>query len=148
MGKGRKERCIPLRKETVNALRAWLRERDGLPTHALFPTARGSHFSTDGVQYLLNKYLSRAKRQCPSLDRKRVTPHVLRHTTAMELLQSGVDSAVIALWLGHESVETTQVYIHADIMLKEKALARTTPFAVPRGRYHPDDKLLDFLKGL
>jgi len=147
-GKGRKERCTPLRKETVTALRAWLRQRNTLPTRALFPNARGGHLSADGVQYVLDKHLDTAKQRCPSLKKKRVTPHVLRHTTAMELLQSGVDCAVIALWLGHESMETTQMYLHADLKLKEKALAKTAPLGVPPGRYRPDDKLLAFLQGL
>ena len=147
-GKGRKERCTPLRKDAVTVLRAWLRERNGLPTQALFPNARGGHLSSDGVQYLLNKHMENAKRRCPSLSNKHVTPHVLRHTTAMELLQSGVDCSVIALWLGHESLETTQMYLHADLNLKEKALAKTAPLTVPAGRFRPDDELLAFLQGL
>ena len=147
-GKGRKERCTPLRKETVTTLRAWLRERNGPSTQALFPNARGGHLSADGVQYLLNKHLKNAKQRCPSLSNKRITPHVLRHTTAMELLQSGVDCAVIALWLGHESIETTQMYLHADLKLKEEALTKTAPLTVPPGRYQPDDELLAFLQGL
>jgi len=147
-GKGRKERCTPLRGETASALRAWLKERDGLPAEALFPNARGGHLSSDGVEYLLHKHLTKAERQCPSLNKKQVSPHVLRHTTAMELLQCGVDRAVIALWLGHESVETTQIYLHADLELKEKALAKTAPLNVSPGRYRPDDELLTFLQGL
>ena len=147
-GKGRKERCTPLRKETVTAVRAWLREHNGISSAPLFPNARGGHLSADGVQHLLHKHVDTAKRHCPSLSSKRVTPHVLRHTTAMELLQSGVDCAVIALWLGHESMETTQMYLHADLKLKEKALAKTAPLDVPPGRYRPDDELLAFLQGI
>ena len=147
-GKGRKERNTPLRKETAAILRTWLKERNVAPTQALFPNARGGRLSTDGVEHLLKKHLATAKQQCPSLNKKHVTPHVLRHTTAMELLQCGVDRAVIALWLGHESVETTQMYLHADLKLKEKALAQTAPLDVPAGRYRPDDELLAFLQSL
>jgi integrase/recombinase XerD len=147
-GKGRKERCIPLRKETVATLRAWLRELNTDPTEPLFPNTRGGPLSSDGVQYLLNKHITNASQQCPSLKKKKVSPHVLRHTVAMDLLQHGVDSSVIALWLGHESVETTQIYIHADLKLKEKALAKTAPLNVKPGRYRPDDHLLAFLQNL
>ena len=109
--------------------------------HNVFVRDKGSdkevQLSTDGVEHLLKKHLATAKQQCPSLNKKHVTPHVLRHTTAMELLQCGVDRAVIALWLGHESVETTQMYLHADLKLKEKALAKTAPLGVPPGRYKP-----------
>jgi site-specific recombinase XerD len=147
-GKGRKERNTPLRKETAAVLHTWIKERNGMPAQALFPNARGGRLSTDGVEHLLKKHLATAKRQCPSLGKKHVTPHVLRHTTAMELLQCGVDRAVIALWLGHESVETTQMYLHADLKIKEKALAQTAPLDVPPGRYRPDDELLAFLQGL
>lgn len=147
-GKGRKERCTPLRKETATALRAWLRESTALPSAPLFPNARGNRLSTDGVAYVLDKHLAAARRKCPSLRNKRITPHALRHTTAMELLQCGVDRAVIALWLGHESVETTQMYLHADLELKEKALATTAPLGVPPGRYRPSDELLTFLQSL
>ena len=116
----------------------------------LFPSARGTRLSADGVQFLLAKHLAAARQKCPSLKNKRVTPHVLRHSAAMELLQAGVDRSVIALWLGHESIETTQIYLDADLALKEKALAKTTPLAKGKtsGRYRPDDKLLAFLKSL
>lgn len=147
-GKGRKERCTPLRKDTAAALRAWLRERDADPTDPVFPNARGQPLSHDGLSYLLSKHLTSARRHCPSLKRKRVTPHVLRHTAAMQLLQHGVDRAVIALWLGHESVETTYVYLHADLALKEKAMAKTTPSNVPPSRYRPDDHVFAFLRSL
>jgi site-specific recombinase XerD len=147
-GKGRKERCTPLRKETAAALRAWLRERNGRPADPVFPNARGHALSPEGVEYLLAKHAEAARQHCPSLEKKRVTPHVLRHTAAMELLQHGVDRSVIALWLGHESTETTQMYLHADLELKEKALSKAAPFGIKIRRYKPDDKLLIFLKSL
>lgn len=147
-GKGRKERCTPLRKDAVNALRSWLRKRQGQPQDPLFPSARGRQLSHDGLQYLLNKHLATARQYCPSLIKKKVTPHALRHTAAMMLLQNGVDRAVIALWLGHESVETTYIYLHADLKLKEQALAKTTPTNIPPARFEPDDALLSFLNNL
>lgn len=148
VGKGRKERCTPLRKETVAILRAWLRERQGDSADVLFPNARGKPLSRDGVEYLLAKHVATARIQCPSLKSKRVSPHVLRHSTAMDLLQHGVDRSVIALWLGHESIETTQVYLHANLQLKEQALAKTAPLNGRPGRYRPQDKLLGFLQSL
>jgi len=147
-GKGRKERCTPLRKEAVSALRGWLRERNGGESQPLFPNARGGRLSRDGVEYILAKHMATARRNCASLKKKRVSPHVLRHTAAMDLLQHGVDRSVIALWLGHETVETVHVYLHANMELKEKALAKTTSFKGRAGRYRPDDELLTFLKGL
>lgn len=147
-GKGRKERCTPLRKELVSALRIWLRQRHGQPYEPLFPNARGRFLSRDGVEYLLAKHVTVTQQQCSSLQKKQITPHVLRHTTAMELLQHGVDRSVIALWLGHESLETTEVYIQADLKMKEQALAKTTPINVRPGRYRPDDHILAFLKSL
>ena len=147
-GKGRKTRCIPLRKEVVIAMRRWLRERDGQPADALFPNARGQTLSRDGVEYLLARHVETARMACPSLKTKRVSPHVLRHSTAMNLLQHGVDRSVIALWLGHESIETTQAYLHANLELKEQALAKTEPFKGQAGRYRPTDQLLAFLQGL
>ncbi len=148
MGKGRKARCVPLRREVVAALRSWLKERNGQPTDALFPSARGQPLSRDGVEYLLNKHVKAAAERCPSLGTKRVSPHVLRHSTAMNLLQNGVDRSVIALWLGHESMDTTQVYLHANLELKEQALAKTKPINGSTRRYRPPDKLLAFLQGL
>jgi len=148
VGKGRKERCVPLTKQTVAVLQAWLREPVRGNTQTLFPNARGGHLSADGVQYLLAKHTAVACKSCPSLQQKRVTPHVLRHTMAMELLQAGVDRAVIALWLGHESVETTQIYLEANLAMKEEILAKTTPVEGKPGRYHPDDQLLAFLRSL
>lgn len=147
-GKGRKERCTPLRKEAVRALRGWLRECPVDPKGPLFPNARGARLSRDGVQYLLAKYVVVAKQRCPSLRKKRVSPHVLRHSLAMDLLDHGVDRSVIALWLGHESIETTQVYISASLKLKEKALAKVAPTKTRAGRYRPEDRLMAFLKGL
>jgi site-specific recombinase XerD len=147
-GKGRKDRCTPLRKDLVATLRSWLRERSGQPEDPLFPNARGGFLSRDGVEYLLAKHVAVAGKKCPSIQKKRVSPHVLRHTAAMELLQHGVDLTVIALWLGHESPETAQVYVQANLKMKEKALAKTTPVNVKPGRYQPDDKLLVFLKSL
>jgi len=147
-GKGRKERCTPLRKEVVTVLRAWLREQNGQPTDPLFPTVRGGQLSRDAVEDLLAKHVHIASLSCPSLKTKRVSLHVLRHSAAMDLLQHGVDRSVIALWLGHESVETTQMYLHANMQLKEAALARTTPVKARAGRYRPGDRLLAFLKSL
>lgn len=147
-GKGRKLRCTPLRKDTVAVLRGWLRERQGALSEPAFPNARGTALSHDGLEYLLAKHLATAQRHCPSLTHKHVTPHVLRHTLAMDLLQHGVDRSVIALWLGHESMETTSMYLHADPQLKEKALARTVATSVRARRYRPDDRLLAFLRSL
>lgn len=147
-GKGRKERCTPLRKPTVAVLRGWLRERGGAPSDPLFPNARGEQLSPDGIEYIVAKHVAAARQCCSSLERKRVTPHVLRHTAAMELLKSGVDRTVIALWLGHESVETTQMYLDADLALKERALARMAPRKAHARRYHPGDRLLGFLRSL
>jgi site-specific recombinase XerD len=147
-GKGRKERCTPLAKPTVAVLAAWIKEQGGDGGEILFPSARGGRLSSDSVQHLVAKYTAAARKTCSSLSQKRVTPHVLRHTAAMEMLQAGVDRSLIALWLGHESVETTQIYLDADLALKEKVLAKTTPIKGKRGRYRPDDKLLTFLKNL
>jgi integrase/recombinase XerD len=148
LGKGRKARCTPLREDAVKALSAWLEERRGQPADPLFPNRGGGPLSHDSIEHLVGKYATIARQRCPSLVKKHITPHVLRHSAAMELLQHGVDRAVIALWLGHESVETTQIYLHADMKMKELALSKTTNVDVPPGRYHPDDELLAFLKGL
>jgi site-specific recombinase XerD len=147
-GKGRKERCTPLTKQTVAVLKSWLQEPVRSNSDMLFPNARGGRLSADGMAYILAKHTTIARRTCPALKRKRVTPHVLRHTAAMELLQAGVDTTVIALWLGHESVDTTNVYLTANLALKEKALAKTTPHCGRPGRYRPDAKLLGFLNSL
>ena len=148
LGKGRKQRCTPLRPEAAKMLGAWLRERHGQPEDPVFPSIRGGRLSRDAIESRLAKYTLLAARSCPSLKRKKVTPHVCRHSIAMDLLHHGVDCSVIALWLGHESPETTKVYLHADMQLKEKALSRTQPLGVKPTRYRPDDKLLAFLEGL
>jgi integrase/recombinase XerD len=147
-GKGRKERCTPLRREAVELLTQWLRECPVEPAAPAFPSSRGGPLSRDAVERLVARHQRSAERRCPSLKRKRVTPHVLRHTAAMQLLRHGIDRSVIALWLGHESVETTQMYLHADLRLKEEALSKVTPLDVPPGRFRPDDELLAFLEGL
>ncbi|MCY4030057.1 MAG: tyrosine-type recombinase/integrase [Acidobacteria bacterium] len=147
-GKGRKERCTPLRKDAAAALRAWLKERRGQPDDPVFPNQRGGALSHDALGYLLGKHLARARARCPSLHRKRVSTHSLRHSCAMELLHSGVDRAVIALWLGHESVEITYIYLHADLKLKEQAMARTVPSQIRPTRYRPDHDVLAFLNSL
>jgi len=148
IGKGRKERCTPLSKDTRAVLAAWLREPPRAPDQPVFPNARGGRLSAHGVHYLLTKHVAAAAKDCPSLKTKRVSPHVLRHTTAMDLLQEGVEQRALALWLGHESVETTQMYLDADLELKQKLLDQTTPPYGRPGRYRPDDKLLAFLKSL
>jgi integrase/recombinase XerD len=148
LGKGRKQRCTPLRPETAKMLEAWLRERHGLPEDPVFPSIRGGRLSRDAIECLITKYTHLAAPTCPSLKGKRVSPHVCRHAAAMDLLQHGVDRSVIALWLGHESVETTQMYLHADMRLKEKALSRTEPLGIKPARYRPDDQLLAFLESL
>jgi len=148
IGKGRKERCTPLTKQTAIVLKTWMKEQTGCESQTVFPNARGGRLSPDGVQYILSKHTKAASRACPSLMGKRVTPHSLRHTMAMELLQAGVDRAMIALWLGHESVETTQIYLHANLELKQKLLDTIAMPGGKPGRYQPDDKLLSFLAGL
>ena len=148
VGKGRKERCTPLAKPTRAVLNAWLREPPRGVNDMLFPSARGERLTVHGVQYLLNKHRVTASTRCPSLKHQRVTVHRLRHTAAMDLLQAGVDRAVIALWLGHESVATTQIYLEATLAMKEQALARTTPPTGKPGRYRPGDRLLGFLNSL
>jgi site-specific recombinase XerD len=148
MGKGRKERSTPLRKDCANALRTWLAERAGAISEPLFVSNRRDRLSRDAVERIVAKHVDTASSKCPTLKSKRVAPHVLRHSAAMQLLQNGVDRTVIALWLGHESVETTQMYVHADIQLKEQAMAKTKPVAAPAGRYRPGDELLAFLEAL
>jgi site-specific recombinase XerD len=147
-GKGRKERCTPLTKSTSTAIAEWCREQGHEKMKIVFPNARGGKLSADAVQHLVSKYASVARISCQTLNAKRVTPHVLRHTAAMELLQAGIDRSVIALWLGHESVETTQIYLDADLEMKERALSKTTPVNAKSLRFRPDDKLLDFLRRL
>lgn len=147
LGKGRKERATPLRRDTAKLLATWIGadKDEGRP---LFPSIRGERLSRDALEHLVRKHCLTAARTCPSIGTKRVTPHTLRHSNAMDLLHHGVDPAVIALWLGHENVETTQIYIHADMRMKEKALARVTAPPTPPGRFRPDDQLLAFLEGL
>jgi len=147
-GKGRKERCTPLRRDAIGALRAWLRELDDRPECPLLPTIRGNSMSQDAVAHLLAKHTTTATLRCASLAKKRISPHVLRHSTAMELLRCGIDRSVIALWLGHESIETTQIYIDADMAMKEKALSRTTTLPTARVRFKPEDSVMAFLKSL
>jgi site-specific recombinase XerD len=147
-GKGRKERITPLTKTTTAMLRAWLAERGGGPNEPLFPTTTGRQLSRDALEQRLATHAQTAARRCSSMRAKRVTPHVLRHSAAMRLLHAGVDTTVIALWLGHEQVQTTQIYLHADLKLKEQALARTTPPNGKPGRYQPPDSVLAFLDGL
>ncbi|MFC9840872.1 tyrosine-type recombinase/integrase [Rhodococcus sp. NPDC127530] len=148
LGKGRKQRITPLTAATVTVLDAWLAERGGLPTDPLFVTRRGGPLSRDALERRLAKYTATAASSCPTLREKKVSPHVLRHSAAMRLLNAGVDTSVIALWLGHEKVASVQVYIHADLTLKERALARTAPQDAPPGRYRPPDAVLAFLDGL
>ncbi|HWW85194.1 MAG TPA: site-specific integrase [Vicinamibacterales bacterium] len=148
IGKGRKERCTPLAKPTIAVVKVWLREPPRGNGRILFPNARGLRMSADAVQYLIAKHCQVAAAACPSLKGKRVTAHVLRHTTAMDLLQAGVDRSVIALWLGHESIETTQIYLEATLAMKEQALARTAPLNGTPTRYRPGDQLLGFLNAL
>jgi integrase/recombinase XerD len=148
LGKGRKHRITPLTKQTVAVLNTWISERAGTDTTPLFPTRSGRQLTRDALARRLTKYSAQAAERCPSLLEKNVTPHVLRHTAAMRLLHAGIDTSVIALWLGHEQIETTQVYLHADLAIKEQALAKTKPLDSAPGRYRPPDKLLAFLEGL
>jgi integrase/recombinase XerD len=147
-GKGRKDRITPLTPGTVTTMRAWLAERAGTAGDPLFDTSRRGPLSNDALQQRLAVYAAKAVRTCPALADKKITPHVLRHSAAMALLHAGVDITVIALWLGHESVTTTQIYLNADMALKQQALDRTTPLASAPGRYKPPDQLLAFLEAL
>ena len=147
-GKGRKERATPLTRQTVDVLRAWMRERTGTATDPVLPTRQGHPLSVDAIQWLLAKHVNIATAVCPSLRGKTVSPHVLRHTCAVNLLRAGVDIATIALWLGHSDIRATQIYLHADLAIKERALLRTTPPNIAPGRYRPPDPLLAFLEAL
>ena len=147
-GKGRKQRITPLTRTTSAVIGVWLDERVGNPGDTLFPTIRGRRLSRDALERRLQVHLEHAAQHQPSLREKNVTLHTMRHTAAMQLLHAGVDTTVIALWLGHERVETTQIYLHADLALKEKALARTKPPDAKPGRYRPPDQLLAFLEAL
>lgn len=148
LGKGRKRRSTPLTKRTAKIMKTWLSEQECDKSDYVFKNARGRKFSADGIQYLLTKYSLAATKGCPSLAKKKVSPHVARHTTAMKLLGAGVDIATIALWLGHESVETTKVYLAADLKMKEEALKKVNPTHNSHFRYKPNDKLLRFLESL
>jgi site-specific recombinase XerD len=147
-GKGRKDRITPMTKTTAHVLREWLRERGGSSTDPVFPTSRGTPLTRDAVARRVAHHTSTAALTCPTLADKNVTPHVLRHTAAMRLLHAGVDTSVIALWLGHENIETTRIYLDADLEIKERALARTSPPAGKPGRYKPSDTLIAFLQTL
>lgn len=147
-GKGRKQRRVPLTAATVAVLRVWQQERGGLRDDPLFPTRTGRRLSDDAVEARFDKYGAIAALTCPSIASKRLTPHILRHTCAMALLHHGVDVAVIALWLGHSDIRSTDAYLHADMTIKERALARTTPPTTKPGRYRPPDPLLAFLESL
>jgi site-specific recombinase XerD len=147
-GKGRKQRAVPLTSPVEVLLRAWSTERAGLPADPLFPTRTGRRLSRDAVALRVRTHATTAAKRCPSLQSKPIHPHVFRHTCAMSLLQAGVDTSVIALWLGHAGVRSTDAYVHADITIKERALALTTPAAARPGRYRPPDKVLAFLESL
>ena len=148
LGKGRKERGTPLTKSTSRVLASWIKELRRSESDYLFPSSSGGRLSHDAVQDLVSKHISAARLKCPSLKKKNVTPHVLRHTAAMELMQAGVDRSVIALWLGHESIETTQIYLDANLALKEAILAKVKPTKGKPGRYRPGDRLLNYLRSL
>ena len=147
-GKGRKARATPLTRQSVAVLRTWLPEAGPGPTGPVFPTRRGTRMSADAVQRLVAKHAATAALTCPSITAKHVTPHTLRHTAAMALLHAGVDTSVIALWLGHQSAVTTHIYLHADMTIKERALARLPAPTTTPGRYQPADDLIDFLERL
>ena len=148
LGKGRKERAVPLSRHTVAVLRPWLTERAADPRDPVFPGPDGHSLGRDTVRKLVIKHARSAATECPSLAAKKVGVHTFRHTCAMTLLRSGVDLATIALWLGHEDLRTVQAYLHADLELKERALARTAPPGTTPGRYHPPDPVLAFLESL
>lgn len=148
LGKGRKHRAVPLTSPTHKVLRVWLAERGGQPPEPLFPTRTGRRLSADAVQRLVHGHAITAARRCPSIQPERLHPHVLRHSCAMALLHAGVDTAVIALWLGHADLRSTNAYLHADMVIKQRALELTTPTGTPPGRYRPGDTLLTFLEGL
>ncbi len=148
VGKGRKERRTPLVRQTVQVLHVWLAERKGSAYESLFPTMTGNHLSRDAIEHRIAHYVAKATENCPSMRSKHVTTHTLRHTAAMRLLLSGVDITVIALWLGHEQVSTTTIYLHADMQQKERAIARITPPSTKSGRYRPADAVLAFLEAL
>ena len=148
-GKGRKQRCTPLTRPTARLLRQWITDRNAAPGDPLFPTRAGGHLSRDAVADLLARHLPAARQACPSLEGKHVTPHTLRHSAAMALRHAGIDLATIALWLGHATTRSTDIYMHADLAIKEQALEKTAPADAGKpGRYKPDDSLLAFLENL
>ncbi|WP_329484233.1 site-specific integrase [Kribbella sp. NBC_01484] len=147
-GKGRRERATPLTRQTVDVLRTWLPEAGPSPSGPAFPTRRGTPMSADAVQRLVALHAATAALACPSITSKHVTPHTLRHTAAMALMNAGVDTSVIALWLGHKSAVTTHIYLHADMSTKERALARVPTTNTTPGRYRPGDNLIAFLEQL
>jgi site-specific recombinase XerD len=147
-GKGRKHRAVPLATTTQAVLRVWLNERGGRGDQPLFPTRTGRQLSTDAVERLVRLHATTAARTCPTIHPAELHPHVLRHSCAMSLLQAGVDTAVIALWLGHADLRSTSIYLHADMSIKQRALDATTPSSTVPGRYRPGDKLLAFLESL
>jgi len=147
-GKGRKERTVPLWPKTARTLQAWFRELEDHPQAFVFPSIRGARLSRDGANHLLQRAVIRASVGCPSLCERRISPHTVRHATAMHLLQSGVDISVIALWLGHESIETTHIYLEADLKTKERALEKLAPAGLTVRRYQAEDEVLAFLAAL
>lgn len=147
-GKGRRERATPLTRQTLDVLRAWLLEIKPAPDGPVFPTRHGTRLSADAVQRLVAKHAATAAVGCPSIKTKHVTPHTLRHTAAMTLMNAGVDTSVIALWLGHQSEATTHIYLHADMTVKEQALARIPQANAKPGRYRPSNDLITFLERL
>jgi len=148
MGKGRKDRCTPLTRHSVAVLKTWMAERAGTDDDAAFPTRRGGPLNPDSVGDLVDRHVATAQGCCPAWSAGRVTPHTLRHTAAMTLLAAGVDTSVIALWLGHEHIQTTQIYLHGDLTMKQRALDRTAPPNTPLGRYHAPDSVMAFLESL
>jgi len=148
LGKGRRERDTPLTRPTAKVLGAWIKEQGRSEAPFLLPSRSGGQMSADAVQDLVDKHVVAAEKRCPSFARKRVSPHVLRHSAAMELMQAGVDLSMIALWLGHSSIETTQMYLEANLALKEETLAKAKPIDAKPGRFKPGDRLLNFLKSL
>jgi site-specific recombinase XerD len=147
-GKGRKQRAVPLTRQAQAVLRKWIAERGGTPDHPLFPTRTGRRLSRDAIERRLRLHAATAAKTCPSLKARSLHPHVLRHSCAMALLRAGVDTTVIALWLGHADIRSTQAYLHADLSIKERALALTTPASIKPGRYKPPDTILAFLESL
>jgi integrase/recombinase XerD len=149
LGKGRKMRCTPLRTDVAAVLKQWLSEQGGGPDEPIFPSSNGGHLSADAFQRLVSRHAVTASKACPSLLSKKLKPHTLRHTAAMDMLHRGVDLCVIALWLGHESPQTThQAYFHADMRLKERALAHATTSGLVPDRYCPTDPVLAFLESI